>query len=271
MISVLLLICCAGCSNSSNSSETSSTTSALSESLDTEKFTADDFAKKFALDSVSAESENKNIFFEISGVYKGNLFEKTIQMNTSESYNDYSNYELRFEIDKDKFEAIEGLSEGDTITLKAKFKNITSYTLEFEETEFISLEKAVLTSEETTTTIETTFTEPSEHNINSYVDYLALKAKSDAETATDENVKEAVNWIIEHKDNLFFDNETMEKAIYYGRFVECKNKGTGNEYEKLGWQTFKTIKYVYIGEENIDDSTTQNNLEELLEIIKDLK
>jgi hypothetical protein len=280
MISSLILIYCVGCGAVSDSSEISSETSISSETVVAEKISADDFVKKFASDSTSAESENKDKFFEISGIYEGNLFETTIQMSTSESYDNYSNCELRFKIDKEKFQAIEGLSKGDVITLKAKFKDVVSYTLEFVETEFVNLEKTIPESVETNenlketviseTTIKTELTEPSEHNTGAYVDYLALKAKADIGTLTDEELREVINWIKEHKKDLFLDNETMEKAMYYGELLEYKYKGTENEYEKLGWQMFKTIKYVYRGEESVDNDTTQNNLTELIEIIENI-
>lgn len=277
---LLIASVAAGCGTTSETNSETISSESVVNSENIEKLTADEFTKKFTSDSSVAESENQGNFFEISGAYAGNLFEKTIQMSTSENYDGYSNCELRFEIEKDKFDSIKDINEGDIITLRAKFKCVTSYTLEFGETEFISLKKAEISDNvsemsdeqnEMADTVNSKLNEPDEHNSTSYVDYLTLKAKADAETASDENIENAINYIIEHKDNLFSDNEVMENAMYYGRLIECKYKDTKTDYEKLGWQTLKTIKYVYIGEENINDEVTQNNLAKLIEIIDNIK
>ena len=107
-------------------------------------------------------------------------------------------------------------------------------------------------------------------NTNEMVDYLAAKARNDSQTATDEEIQEAIDWLKNNIDSYFSDNDSMEKAMYYGELLEYKYKDTNNKYEKAGWQAFKTIKYVYRGVEAVSDETTQNNLEELKELVQTL-
>lgn len=126
-------------------------------------------------------------------------------------------------------------------------------------------------TETTTTTAESstekTLTEPSEHGTSEYVDYLYYKAKEDAKTATDEDLQSALDWLKNNTEHYFDNQDSMELAMYYGELLEMKYKDTGNEYEKLGWQAYKTIKYVYRGVESVSDEVTQNNLSELLGMV----
>lgn len=105
--------------------------------------------------------------------------------------------------------------------------------------------------------------EPEEHGTSAYVDYLALKAKADASTATDDKLQEAVDWLRTNVDSCFDSQENMELTMYYGELLEYKYKKTGNEYEDLGWQAFKTVKYVYRNVETTSDDATVKNYEKL--------
>lgn len=109
--------------------------------------------------------------------------------------------------------------------------------------------------------------EPDEHGTSTYVDYIYYKAKYDAIAATDDELQNALNWLKSNTENYFSTQENMELAMYYGELLEMTYKDLGNDYEKIGWQTYKTIKYVYRGVENIEDETTQHNLNELKELL----
>lgn len=122
----------------------------------------------------------------------------------------------------------------------------------------------VITTEE----MEVKETSEPEHNTSSYVDFLVLKAKEDAETATDEDIAEALQWLIDNTENYFSGNENMEKTMYYGELLEYKYKDTGDDLEKIGWQAFKTVKYVYRGVESVLDDVTHDNLMELKEMLE---
>lgn len=104
-------------------------------------------------------------------------------------------------------------------------------------------------------------------NTNEMVDYISKKAKADSGNATDEDVQKAINWLKNNKYSYFSGNDNMEKTMYYGFFLEDVYSGTGNDYEKLGFQAYKTVKYVYRGYESIQDESTQNNLEKLRNMV----
>jgi hypothetical protein len=104
-----------------------------------------------------------------------------------------------------------------------------------------------------------------EPNTTEMVDYIASKAKKDAKAATDEDIQAAVDWLKANKYNYFSGNENMEKTMYYGYLLEEKYMNTENDYEKVGFQAYKTVKYVYRGLESIKDA--HDNLLELQEMV----
>lgn len=108
-----------------------------------------------------------------------------------------------------------------------------------------------------------------EFGTSAKVDEIALKAKEDAETATDEELQEALTWLQENTTSYFQGSDNMEKTMYYGALLDYKYKDIGNAYEKIGWQAFKTVKYVYRGEETVMDDNTHGNLLELKEMLEE--
>lgn len=128
-------------------------------------------------------------------------------------------------------------------------------------------EQTAVATAETTTSNEDS--EP-EHGTSAYIDYIAAKAKEDATIATDEQLQEAVNWLKNNTTNYFSGEENMELTMYYGELLEYKYKDTGNAYEQVGWQAFKTVKYVYRGAESVLDQTTHDNLTELQDMVETL-
>lgn len=146
---VLSIFACLGaCSFSSTSSSNNS--SASTANAEAKEMTADEFTAKFADNADATEKEFEGKTFIITGEYVGELFKKTIQVDTTIEYDNYSDCELRFDISSEEFEKIGEISKGDTITLKAQFKDVMSYTLELENTEFISKENAEPTTEKNT-------------------------------------------------------------------------------------------------------------------------
>ncbi len=127
--------------------------------------------------------------------------------------------------------------------------------------------KEETTSINTLTKSETTTSIP-EANTSEMVDYLAFKAKDDATTATDEDINTAIKWLRTNVYNIFDNNENMENTMYYGELLEYKYKDSENELETLGFQAFKTVKYVYRGIESPSDDVTKQNLNELIEMLE---
>lgn len=119
----------------------------------------------------------------------------------------------------------------------------------------------------TTTTIQTTSMKKPKSNTSEMVDYLAFKAKTDAKTATDDDIEKAIKWIKSNVYEMFDNNENMENMMYYGELLEYKYKNSENDLESLGWQAFKTVKYVYRGAESLSDESTQHNVSKLIDMI----
>lgn len=117
------------------------------------------------------------------------------------------------------------------------------------------------------TTAATVLTEPEEHGTSAYVDYLYYKAKADAAEAADKEINAAANWLKENIDVIFDSQENMELTMYYGELLEHKYKDSGNNYEKIGWQAYKTVKYVYRGAETTSDQSTIDNYAELKNLL----
>lgn len=105
--------------------------------------------------------------------------------------------------------------------------------------------------------------EPEEHGTTNYVDYLYFKAKEDALHATDEELQAALDWLKENVNDIFSSQLNMELAMYKGQLLEHKFRKTKTIHEKIGWQAYKTVKYVYRGVDGKDDEVTINNYDEL--------
>lgn len=108
-----------------------------------------------------------------------------------------------------------------------------------------------------------------EQGTSARVDEIILKGQDDAENATDETVKTAVQWFKDNESDIFKRPENMEQAMYYGSLLETKYKDSGNNYEKLGWQAIKSVKYVYRGAETVADA--HDNIVELKELINSVE
>ena len=102
-----------------------------------------------------------------------------------------------------------------------------------------------------------------EANTSAMVDSIVNKAKSDADGQLDlDTCKEALSYLKDNYPNYFTDNETMEKVMYYGAFLEYsfEGKGINDVCATLGQDALQTVKYVYRGSDAIEDESTQSNL-----------
>ena len=107
-----------------------------------------------------------------------------------------------------------------------------------------------------------------EANTSAMVDSLVNKAKSDADGQLDlDTCKEALSYLKDNYPNYFTDNETMEKVMYYGAFLEYsfEGKGINDVCATLGQDALQTVKYVYRGADAIEDESTQSNLRQVKE------
>lgn len=102
-----------------------------------------------------------------------------------------------------------------------------------------------------------------EPNTSAKVDALAREAKdSVAEGVTEEKRDEAVSFIVEHYPDYYGDIETMERAMFYGFWLEYAyaDDEAARDYNNLGMDMSQAVKYVYRGAEKVEDEATQENL-----------
>ena len=121
-----------------------------------------------------------------------------------------------------------------------------------------------ITTVTTITTTQTELQEPTDHNSNSYVDYIYYKAKQDSTTVSQDK---ALEYITSNIDSIFDNNEVMEKCMYYGNILSICNKDTNNQNEQIGTYTVNTIKYVYRGTESTTNDDTIQNLNRLKSLL----
>lgn len=213
--------------------------------------TADEIAEKFLEDKSGMDKEFHNKVYEITGIVEDSNGQYSMTISTKSG-----EYKIYFDIDREKSNKIPELEKGDTVTMKGLYSQVLTDRIDFKNAIYVSSENSI---------------DELEHNTSEYVDYLASKAKSDAETATDGEIQEAINWLKNNTENYFSGNENMENTMYYGELLEYKYKDTGNDLEKIGWQAFKTVKYVYRGVESVTDTSTHDNLMELKEMLENYK
>ena len=107
-----------------------------------------------------------------------------------------------------------------------------------------------------------------EANTSAMVDSIVNKAKADADGQLDlDTCKEALSYLKDNYPDYFTDNETMEKVMYYGAFLEYsfEGKGINDTCATLGQDALQSVKYVYRGADSVEDQATQSNLEQVKE------
>lgn len=105
-------------------------------------------------------------------------------------------------------------------------------------------------------------TTEAEPNTSAKVDQIYYQAKEDAQDLTEEEALEAASFIATAYPDFYTDNETMEAIMYNGFLLEHW-PGASEAYRKFGQDAVQAVKYVYRGEESVDDEATQLNLEQI--------
>lgn len=112
-----------------------------------------------------------------------------------------------------------------------------------------------------------------EPNSTAMVDSLAKQAKESAnKSASEDKREEALNFIADTYPNYFSDNSTMEKAIYYGYYLEYAYEANGPEnlYANLGMDVEQVSKNVYRGVDDLNSDYVQSNLHQIEESLSSL-
>ncbi|MCI8629484.1 MAG: hypothetical protein HFE57_08315 [Firmicutes bacterium] len=102
-------------------------------------------------------------------------------------------------------------------------------------------------------------------------------------------VRECIDFIIGRYPDYYYDNEMMEKTIYYGRYIEYFYRPRNLKYYPkseqhkytldnrqlkvvlLGQFVSEAVIPVYIQSDSIDSETTQKRLEKVKEIINSIE
>ena len=102
-----------------------------------------------------------------------------------------------------------------------------------------------------------------EPNTSEMVDYIASKAKNDAQSITQEQTDTAVQFIKDnYPDKYFTDNSTMEKTMYYGCLLEYGHE-RNSVISNLGMDANQLVKYVYRNAEIVESDSVKSNLEQI--------
>lgn len=114
--------------------------------------------------------------------------------------------------------------------------------------------------------------EPAEPNTFKKVSEISKQASSDSKISSnnDKNEKEAIKWLKENIDNIYDNNDNMEKAMYYGFLLEDIHSGMNDKMYETGMQAEMAVKYVYSGNDKIDDFGTQRHYSKLKELLKQI-
>lgn len=110
------------------------------------------------------------------------------------------------------------------------------------------------------------YTEGIEKNTSAMVDTIAHAAKASANySSSKEKATEAINFINSNYPDYFTDNDTMEKTMYYGFYLEYayKKNGSTNLYANLGMDASQAVKDVYCGTETKEDDHATSNLKQI--------
>lgn len=96
-------------------------------------------------------------------------------------------------------------------------------------------------------------------------DSIARKARDAANSATDEDISTAYEYIKANYTDCFKDDTTMEQMMYYGWLLEYKYEGDTEkqDYYTLGQNAEQLAKYVYRGSDTADSDSTKANIEQV--------
>ena len=100
-------------------------------------------------------------------------------------------------------------------------------------------------------------------------DSIARKARDAANSATDEDISTAYEYIKANYTDCFKDSTTTEQMMYYGWLLEYKYEGDTEkqDYYTLGQNAEQLAKYVYRGSDTADSDSTKANIEQVAKSI----
>ena len=102
-------------------------------------------------------------------------------------------------------------------------------------------------------------------NSFSQVASITRQARDAANTATENDISTAYEYIKSNYIDCFKDNATMEQMMYYGWLLEYTYEGDTEkqDYYTLGQDAEQLVKYVYRGADTADSDSTKASMEQI--------
>ena len=120
--------------------------------------------------------------------------------------------------------------------------------------------------------------EKPEANTSSMVDHLIKQAKNNISNVDSNELNTALQYIVDNLDNMFKDNDTMEKIIYYGSLLEDYYAIDNNSFNgfndlkgEIGMDAVQAVKYVYRNTETPQDQHVTENIKQIKENLTKIK
>lgn len=102
-------------------------------------------------------------------------------------------------------------------------------------------------------------------NSFSQVASITRQARDAANTATENDISTAYEYIKANYTDCFKDSTTMEQMMYYGWLLEYTYEGNTEkqDYYTLGQDAEQLVKYVYRGADTADSDSTKASMEQI--------
>lgn len=102
-------------------------------------------------------------------------------------------------------------------------------------------------------------------NSFSQVASITRQARDAANTATENDISTAYEYIKSNYTDCFKDNATMEQMMYYGWLLEYTYEGDTEkqDYYTLGQDAEQLVKYVYRGADTADSDSSKASMEQI--------
>lgn len=102
-------------------------------------------------------------------------------------------------------------------------------------------------------------------NSFSQVASITRQARDAANSATENDISTAYEYIKANYTDCFKDNATMEQMMYYGWLLEYTYEGNTEkqDYYTLGQDAEQLVKYVYRGADTTDSDHSKSNIEQI--------
>ena len=101
------------------------------------KMTADEIAEKFLNDKSGMDKEFHNKVYEVTGNVEDSNGQYSMTLSTESG-----EYEIYFDVDKEKSNKIPKLDKGDTVTMKGLYNRVLTDRIDFKDALYIASEKA---------------------------------------------------------------------------------------------------------------------------------